>query len=219
MTYLKQLASALIVAAAALFAALPANAVVILTEGQVITGDPIKGVNNNLGTTTITGTNVLVDITQIDAGSVTPIFALLDLSATSIAPATSSGGFVTQAFSGSFSITSGGTNYLSGTFSDAVFGSGSSLTLSVSDPNDSVTFTSNVIAAADLGLPRGMSLSFADVHPSVGVHKGSLSSFTSSISGTFSGRGPLLQTPEPGSLVLVALAMLGLVGIRRRKSL
>jgi hypothetical protein len=217
---MKQLASVLLIAAAAVFAPAPASATTILTFGQTLSGSPIHGTNNGVGATTISGVNVLIDVTQIDAALITPFAAFLNLSATSIAPAGLVSGFVVQPFAGSFTITSLagglGVNYLSGTFSDAVFGAGASLTLSVANPPDGVTFTSDVIAA--LAAPDGISFSFASVSPPVGIHNGSLSSFHSSISGTFSGSRTGQQAPEPGSLVLVGLAMLGLAASLRRKS-
>jgi hypothetical protein len=217
---MKHLAAALLIAAAAVFAPAPASATTILTFGQTLGGSPIVGTNNGLGSTTISGVNVLIDVTQIDAALVTPLAAFLNLTATSTAAATLVSGFVVEPFSGMFTITSLpgglGINYLSATFTDAVFGAGASLTLSVADPPNSADFTSDVIA--DLGLPTGISFSFASVHPPVGIHNGSLSSFTSSVSGTFSGSKPQNQTPEPGSLVLVGLAMLGLAASLRRKS-
>ncbi len=218
---MKQFASVLIIAAAAVLAPAPASATTILTFGQAGSSDTIAGINNGAGSTTIGGSNVPIDITQIDALLGTPIAAYLTLIATSTGPASSPlPGFVTQPFSGSFTITSGmggtGTNYLSATFIDAIFGGGSSLTLSVANPPDTASFTSDVIT--DLGLPTGISFSFADVNPGAGIHNGSLSSFTSSVSGTFSGSRTLRQAPEPGSLVLVGLAILGLAGSLRRKS-
>ena len=211
-----------IVTTAALLGAAPASATTILTFGQSAGGSPITGTNNGAGSTTITGTNVAISITQIDALLGTPIAAFLNFTATSSGAATTIAGNVVQVFTGTFTITSlaggGGVNYLSsaGTFIDSVFGSGASLTLSVAQPPDTVAFSSDVIA--DLGLARGLSFSFANVTPPVGIHNGSLGSFTSSVSGTFSANVGQ-QVPEPGSLVLVGLAMLGLVGFLRRKSL
>src|SRR5580692_10484044 len=221
MSQLKQFASAVVLAAAALFAAMPADATTILTFGQTLGGTPITATNSGGVSTTISGTNVGITVTQIDAALITPFAAFLNLSATSVGIATTASGFVTQAFSGTFTITSGlggtGTNYLSGTFTDAVFGKGASLVLSAAQPPNLVTYTSSVIPAGDLGLDRGLALSFANVTPPVHITGTSLGSFHSSISGTFSANVPR-QVPEPGSLALVGLAMLGLVGLLRRKS-
>jgi hypothetical protein len=216
---MKQLAAVLIIAALGVFAP-AASATTILTFGQDGGSDPIAGKNNGAGSTTITGTNIPIFITQIAALVGTPAPAFLDLNATSTGAAVAKGTFVSQPYSGSFSITSGsgdtGINYLSGTFTDAVFGETSSLTLSVANPPDSVSFTSDVIT--DLSVPTGVALSFADVFPFVSIVNGSLGSFHSSVSGTFSGSGTSNLTPEPGSLMLVGLAMLGLAGSLRRKS-
>jgi len=218
MTRFKHLASVAAVAAAVLLGAAPAGATVILTFGQNDSGDTITGANNGAGTTTISGTNISVTITQIDAGNVTPFSALFTLSATSIGAATGGGGFVTQEFNGSFCITSaagcGGTNYLSGNFTDATFGTGASLTMSGAEPPGSVSFTSSVIT--DLDLPRGMSFSFANVNPLLHIVNGSIASFHSSVSGTLSANETTHENPEPMTLGLLGIALGGLAFAQRR---
>jgi hypothetical protein len=201
-------------------AALPipaADASVLLIFGQTGTGDTVTGTRT--GTSTTITSSTTVDIDEIDAASVTtPILANFTLSATNSGPATSSGGEITQHYNGTFSITNGATNYLSGTFSDAVFGSGGALTLSASNPSptQSVTFTSNVIAPSLIAaFDRAMSLSLTDVSPSAAVVLGTLRSFHSDVSGDFSSAVP---EPSTWAMMLLGFAGLGYVGFRKARA-
>jgi hypothetical protein len=209
-----------------------AQAATIFSFTQIGTGLTVTGSADPMTyETTLTATNVLVVVGGIDPSAL-PLalpfpFVYLNLTATSTGNATPDGLDWTQPFSGHFSFYSSpfeiGTNYLSGAFTDAVFGSGTSLTLSVSDATmgESVVFASDVINPAVLGSPRGLSFSFVDVTPGVstitnGIDKTTLGSFLASITGNASATP--VPVPEPGSLALfgAGLALLGKRHPRRR---
>ena len=196
-----------------------AQATIVLTFGQTSPLSTITGTPNAGDTaTTITGTNVAVDITQDLGGFLGP--AVLNLTATSTDAATLVGTSVLQHYAGSWQITSGlngtGTNYLSGTFTDALFGTGPSLTLSVGSPPDAITVTSDQVPSIDLGPPEAISLSFTNVIPPVGIVGDTLDAFAAGIAGNFS------ATPvsEPASFAVLGggLCVLGLLAPRRRRN-
>jgi PEP-CTERM motif len=184
-----------------------ADATVLLTFAQTSTGDTVTATRSG-STTTITS-DTAIDIDDIAAPLTPPILATLVLDLTSVGPASMIGSSIVQPYSGSFSITSGATNYLSGTFTDAIFGSGGSLALSASNDTsgESVVFTSNVIPANLVdGLERSISFSFTDVSPRVALTSGTLRGFSSDISGNFSA----IAVPEPATWAMLALGFAGL---------
>jgi hypothetical protein len=199
--------------AATALAAPVADATVLAVVGQTGGGDDVFATVKG-GVTTITS-DTTVDITAIDAPLSLPITATLVLDAHSIGPALTGGilgGNILQAYTGSFSITGGGFNYLSGTFTDSVFGGGSSLTLTASSSvaGESVTFTSSVIPASQIGSNFGVSFSFTDVSPKahlVGLPGSrTIGKFKSDISGDFSAT----PIPEPSTWAMIALGFVGL---------
>ena len=208
------------VVACGLGASSTANATVILSFGQSVDGPIVTATENALDTkTSIVGIDVPVVITQY-AGPGAPISAFLDFTLNSTAPAAHTLGQILEPFGGSFSFTSLsgdlGINYLSSVFTDFVFGTngGSSLTLNSSQPPGSVVFTSDILDAASLEVPRALSLAFADVTPVGTIVGTSLQGFTSSVSGTVSA---VIPVPEPAGLALfgVGLAALGVMQYRR----
>jgi hypothetical protein len=199
--------------AALLLATAVAHADVVLTFGQTA-GNPITATANLAGTsTTITATNAPIDITQILGGVATPAFFDLDITSTDLAQPLGSGGF--QHYSGAFSISSGigdtGTNFLSGDFSDIVLGVGPSGVLAAGSPPDLIDLTSDVITK--LVPPSAISLSFANLSPAFSIDNETIGSFTSSVSGTFSASA----VPEPASIGLLGLGMLGIRVFARRR--
>jgi hypothetical protein len=213
------------VAVVALLASMPAKADTIITFGQTGGGNTVTGTGGT-GGTTITGSDIAVNITQIASVDVTPIAAFLDLSAANSTGATVTGGVVvTQHFSGTFSICStaacapADTNYLSGAFTDgaiAVLG-GTQIVMAAS----TALFASDVITALDL--PRAIGFSLTNVDPPVSVTAcpacdtgQTIASFAASVAGNAAANA----VPEPASLLLLGggLLMAGALGWRRRFS-
>lgn len=197
------------------FGAQSASAAPILNFGGQ-GGTPVTAVNNGAGSTTISATDASVFITFIIGGG--PTAAYLTFSATNIGPAVLNGSDIVQQFAGTFSVTSGvggsGTNFLSGDFIDTVTGSGNSVVMQASQPPGSVNFNSGVIPAGNLALGRGMAFSLSSVDPDLAIVAGSIGSFTAAISGTFSAENRVV--PEPATMVLMGLGMLG-AGVARRR--
>ena len=203
--------------AGVMFAAPVAHSTVLLTFGQTTGGDTVTA--TRVGTSTTLTTDTTVDIDEINAIVVTPISATFSLTATSTGPATMVGSDIEQHYSGTFSITSGLTNYLSGTFSDTIFGSGGALTITVSNvtPGESETFSSNVIAPGLISaFNRSAALSFTDVTPSAGIFLGTLRSFRADVSGDFSAAA----VPEASTwaMMLLGFSGLGYAAYRRAKT-
>ena len=208
-----------------------ASAATIITYGQTSGSNTVTGTANATGTH-FSGTDIAVTITQIDAGIATPVNAYLDLVADSTSGATPSPSFtVVQHFRGAFTINSQtdglGTDYLSGAFFDATFGlrGGSGLVLT----SDGV-FSSDVINS--LSPPRNFSMTFTNVLPpvttstvqaansadcapffTVGCNDtgATFGSFTGSVSGNASA-----AIPEPATLGILGLGLLGIAAVRRR---
>ena len=198
-------------------AASGAQAIPILTFGQVGNGTTITGTQSG-STTTITAANAAILISQIDSAATVPISAFLTLSLTSTSAAIAIQSDVLQDYSGTFVITSapngGGIDYLTGSLIDVAFGLNAAFTLTASTPPaNAVTFTSSVIT--DLGLDRAASFSFADVTPGLSITDGTIASFQSSLSATFSAQP--VSVPEPAAFALLGTGLLALGMIRRRR--
>ena len=194
-----------------------AQAVPILSFGQVGNVNTIVGTRTG-NTTSINATNVSITVSQIAAAMGTPFNAFLTFDFDSTGPAAAFGPSITQNFSGTFCITSavncGGTNFLSGSIIDILFGANAAFNLNASTPPaGNVMYTSDVIT--QLGLDRGAGFSFANVTPLLHITNGTIDSFTSSVSGTFSANIRDVAEPETFALLMMGLVAVGLARRRR----
>ena len=196
-----------------------AQAIPILSFGQVGQANTITGTRVG-NATSLDATNVAITVSQIDAAIGTPLNAFLTFDFDSTGPAALFGPNITQSFSGEFCITSlancGGINYLSGDLIDIAFGANAAFTLFASTPPAAnVVFTSDVIANLDLN--RAASLSFANVTPLLHITNGTIDSFASSVSGTFSADvGQDVSEPATFALLAMGLVAVGFAGRRRK---
>lgn len=206
---------------AALAVASAAHAANIVTFSQTSGLNTLTATVNGADTqTTLTVTDAAVTIGSLVSGP-PPASVFLDLSATSIDPATTLATVAIQHYSGSFCLSSGpgctGVDVLSGSFTDAAFGAlgGPGLTVNVNDPPDTLSLSSSLIPAADLVPPNAFSLAFTNLDPALAIVGSTLAPFTASFAGTVSASA---RVSEPAPLAILGLALLGLAGFYRRRA-
>jgi hypothetical protein len=213
---MKSLLLASVAIFAATSAALGANLIAFSQIGNV---NQVTATTNGTDTqTTLTVSGAAISIGQFIAGA-PPATAFLGLSATSNDPATQIVNAVIQHYDGSFCITTavgcGGTNILSGTFSDAAFGGlgGPGLVVNVNSPPDTLSLSSALIPASDLLSPSSFGLTFSNVTPALAIAGTTIAAFDA----TFAGDASATPAAEPVSLALLGTGLLGLAFVKRRK--
>jgi len=208
------LASVAIVAASA--SALGAN---LITFSQTANVNEVVATTNAGDTqTTIAVNDAAIAIGQLISGP-PPVTAFFDLNATSVDPATTILSAVIQHYAGSFCISTaagcGGTNILSGTFSDAAFGAlgGPGLVVNVNSPPDTLALSSSLISASELASPASFVLTFTNLSPTLTVSGTTIGGFSASLAGDASANA----IPEPVSMALLGAGVLGLGVVRRAR--
>jgi hypothetical protein len=192
-----------------------ANAALIATFGQTSQTNTVVATDDGT-TTNITIDDAVTAVTTFLSGPIGNVF--LSLAATSNDPAATFGGAVIQHYNGNFCFTSaincGGTNYLSGVFTDAAFGAlgGPGLVVNVNNPPDTLTLTSDVLASSDLQAPSSFNLGFTDLTPLLHINGTTIAGYTASFAGNVSASA--IPAPEPASLALLGFGLLGLGSIR-----
>jgi len=198
----------------------PANAALIATFGQTSLTNTVVATDNG------TATHIVVDdavtaVTTFLSGPIGNVQFSLDATSTDAAVAIA--GAIVQHYAGTFCFTSGtncsGTNYLSGVFDDAAFGGagGPGLVVNANNPPDLLTLTSDVLTAAQLAAPSSFNLGFTDIATPPGLHINgtTIGAYTASFAGNVS--ASTVAVPEPFSLGILGMGLLGLGMVRYRR--
>ena len=109
---------------------------------------------------------------------------------------------------------------MSGIFTDAVFGTGSQLSVTVGAPPDTLILSSSLIPGDELVDPAGLGFTFTDLSPAPASITGTGSKATiASFTATFAGNASASTVPEPSTWAMMGIGFVGLgfVAVRRSR--
>jgi hypothetical protein len=215
---MKRLLATTAIVAGALWFAPTARATLITSMAQESGSNTVVATDNGVTTNINIAAGTLV---TLGGGLFNVSGASFQMAATSIDAAITVSGAILQHYSGTFcvsSIAGCGGNFLSGVFTDAAFGAsgGAGLVIQVSSPPDSLVLTSNIVPADLLLDPSSFNLTFVNLGPalhttSAGIGASTIGAFTASFTGDVSASA----VPEPLSLAVLGVGLLGLGAARR----
>lgn len=202
-----------------MLAAIPAFGANIITFAQIASVNEVTATTNAADTQTTITANGATAIGQLISGP-PPATAFFQFNATSTDAAATVSTAVIQHYSGSFCISTaancGGTDVLSGTFTDAAFGalSGPGLAVNVNNPPDTLNLSSAIIPASDLIAPNAFGLTFTNLVPGLAIAGTTIAAFDATFAGDASAN--IAAVMEPSSLAILAFGLVGLVALRHR---
>jgi len=196
-----------------------------LNPADVVTATNVGGTSTTLTTTgNVDGAGVSVPIVITNflgtPGVNIPAFETF-VNVTSTGPASTSGPFTFQNYSGTIEFTSGpgstGVNYLTATFTSATLSASSTspgaASLSAAQPPSSLVLTSDFAAFSP---PSNLSIALGNVTPPLGITGSSISSFTAQNTGTIT--ATISVIPEPSTLCLSSFAVVfGMLVYRKKR--